>query len=57
VTPAGLDESVAAVRNVESGAVLDAIDREGFWIGPSLVDIRTCARLANMYDGDQKLFR
>jgi uncharacterized protein len=57
VTNGGTDELVAAVKNIDAGVVLDAIDREGFWVSPPLVDTAACELLASMYEGDQKLFR
>jgi hypothetical protein len=57
VTGGSSGESVAAVENVCAGDVLDALDREGFWVSPPLVDRPTCALIASLYEGDQKLFR
>jgi uncharacterized protein len=57
VTEATADESIAAVRNVDAMDVLDALDREGFWVSPPLVDRQSCGLLASLYEGDPTLFR
>ncbi len=57
MTSAGADASVAAIRNVDTRTVLDAIDREGFWVSPPFIDSPTCELLASLYEGDQTLFR
>jgi hypothetical protein len=57
VTGATSGKSVAAVSEVDAGEVLDALDREGFWVSAPLVDRHSCDLLASLYEGDQTLFR
>jgi len=51
------DATVEAVRKIEAGGILAAMDRDGFWVSPPLVDTRTCEQLAYLYTGGQETFR
>jgi hypothetical protein len=57
VTGLGPDESVEAVRRIEVGGIMAAMDRDGFWVSPPLVDARTCEQLAHLYSGGDETFR
>jgi hypothetical protein len=57
VTDIGSDAAVAAVNRIEVGAILTALDRDGFWVSPPLVDTRLCEQLAELYAGGEQTFR
>jgi hypothetical protein len=46
-----------AVGTVEVDGIMAAMDRDGFWVSPPLVDIRTCEQLAHLYSGGEETFR
>jgi uncharacterized protein len=57
MTASGPEESVEAVRRVEVCRIMAALDRDGFWVSPLLIDTRTCEQLAHLYSGGEETFR
>jgi hypothetical protein len=52
-----MDIVLAAVAQLESNAIQEAIDARGFWVSPPLLDAAACARIARLYDNDAVPFR
>jgi hypothetical protein len=48
---------VAAIAALESQAIQDSVDRDGFAVTAPLIDAQICAGLANLYSADEHLFR
>jgi uncharacterized protein len=42
---------------VDARVIQEAIDRTGFWLSSSVIDPKTCAQLAALYEGGEALFR
>jgi hypothetical protein len=64
--PVGRAESIAGsisdsitdcIAALDPAALGHSLDREGFAITPPLVDVRTCAELAQLYDAGEETFR
>lgn len=49
--------ALAAVAQLESDAIREAIDARGYWVSSPLLDARTCAEIAQLYDNDTVAFR
>jgi hypothetical protein len=50
-------ELPAAVAQLDSDAIREAVDARGFWVSPALLDPRTCAEIAQFYDAKDVQFR
>jgi hypothetical protein len=50
-------ELPAAVAQLDSDAIGEALDSRGFWVSPALLDSRTCLRIAQFYDAEDIRFR
>jgi hypothetical protein len=48
---------LAAVAQLESDVIREAIDARGYWVSSPLLDASTCAEIAQFYDGDKVPFR
>jgi hypothetical protein len=46
-----------ALDGVDADVIQEVIDQTGFWMSPSVVDPKTCAQLAGLYEGKDALFR
>jgi hypothetical protein len=46
-----------ALAGVDAGVIQEAVDQTGFWMSPSVVDPKTCAQLAGLYESKGALFR
>jgi uncharacterized protein len=57
VTITGTEGPLATIKETGVGAILEGMDRDGFWVSPPLVDASTCAQLADLYDGADSNFR
>jgi hypothetical protein len=42
---------LAAVAQLESDVIREAIDARGYWVGSPLLDASACAKIAQFYDG------
>jgi len=51
------DSPLAAIAALQSADILDALDREGFFVTDPLIDAKSCAELAQLYDADDAAFR
>jgi uncharacterized protein len=57
VNIAGSAPLIAAIAALESDAIRDSVDRDGFALTAPLIDARTCAELAELYSADDDTFR
>jgi hypothetical protein len=48
---------IDAIAALESDALRDSVDRDGFVVTAPLIDARSCARLAELYSADAEMFR
>jgi uncharacterized protein len=48
---------LAAVAQLASDAIREAIDARGYWVSSPLLDAATCAQIAQLYDGEAVAFR
>ena len=48
---------LAAIAQLESDVIREAIDARGFWVSSPLLDAATCAQIAQLYDEDTVPFR
>ena len=48
---------LAAVAQLQSDTIREAIDARGYWLSSPLLDAATCAQIAQLYDGDTVAFR
>jgi uncharacterized protein len=45
------------IAAIEPGTIGDALDRDGFWVTPGLIDAESCADLARLYTAGEDAFR
>jgi hypothetical protein len=57
MSPFSTRAQVRALENLDSGAILDTIDRMGFWVSAPVISPETCAQLAGFYESGGALFR
>jgi hypothetical protein len=50
-------ELPAAVAQLDSDTIREALDGRGFWVSPALLDPPACARIAQFYDAENVQFR
>jgi hypothetical protein len=45
------------IAAIESETIKNALDRDGFWVTPTLIDTESCAELARLYTSGEDAFR